>query len=341
MGKQQRSCQHHWFQKFTWLHYDIETDSVLCFLCVRAEKKGYVTGELSKEQAYISKGFKSWKKAPKCFTEHEQSKTKKTAKTYEVLVPRCADVGNMLSDNLKSKRLEQRKYFIKVMECVQYLARQGISFLESNDNNDNFFQLLLLMGNYDKTILDRIEDTSVKWKHKFTDADYQLELLTLMSNQVLRTILIPIKENGIYSLMSNEWTDIANLEELSICVRTVNDNLEVSECFLGFYEIPNIRSEIIVTTIKDALTRMQLPLSSCPGQTYNGASNMLGKKSGVAKKILNEVPKALPAHCHAHSLSLFIKSTSQNVKILNDVMLACLSNIHQREKICLVRSSRT
>ena len=147
--KQQRSCQHHWFKKFTWFHYDIENDSVPCFLCFRAEKKGYVTGELSKEQAYISKVFKSWKKAPKCFTEHEQSKAHTTAKTYEVLVPRCIDVGDMLSGDLKAKRLEQRKYFIKVMECVQYLAHQGIPFLGSNDNKDNFYQLLLLMGKYD------------------------------------------------------------------------------------------------------------------------------------------------------------------------------------------------
>ena len=33
-----------------------------------------VTGDLSKEQTYISKGFKSWKKALKYFTEHEQVK---------------------------------------------------------------------------------------------------------------------------------------------------------------------------------------------------------------------------------------------------------------------------
>ena len=44
---------------------------------------------------------------------------------------------------------------------------------------------------------------------------------------------------------------------------------------------------------------------------------MLGKKSGVAAKILNEVPKALPTHCYVHSQSLSIKSTCQNVKILN------------------------
>ena len=47
---------------------------------------------------------------------------------------------------------------------------------------------------------------------------------------------------------------------------------------------------------------------------------MLGKKSGVAAKILNDMPKALPTNYHAHSLSLSIKSTCKNVKISNDVM---------------------
>ena len=65
---------------------------------------------------------------------------------------------------------------------------------------------------------------------------------------------------------------------------------------------------------------MQQPLLSCRGQTCKGANNMLGKKSGIAAKILNEVLKVLPTHWHAHSLSLSIKSTCQNVKILNDVM---------------------
>ena len=88
-------------------------------------------------------------------------------------------------------------------------------------------------------------------------------------------------------------------------VITENENLEMFERFLGFYEIHSIRSETIVTAIKGALIRMQQPLLSCRGQTYKGASNMLGKKPGVAAKILNEVLKALPTHWHAHSLSLF------------------------------------
>jgi hypothetical protein len=61
-GKQHRSCQHHWFKKFTWLHYDIQTNSVLCFVCVNAEKNSQLISETNKDLAYISKGFRSWKK---------------------------------------------------------------------------------------------------------------------------------------------------------------------------------------------------------------------------------------------------------------------------------------
>ena len=319
-GKQQRSCQQKWFKDFSWLHYDIENNSVLCFLCNKAEKSGQISAETNKDFAYISKGFRSWKKAPKCFREHELSKPHVTAKTYQIIVPRCADVSEMLVKTLSKAKSDQRRYFIKVMQCVQYLGRQGIAFLGNNNSNDNFHQLLLLRGKDDPMILEKLKDDSNKRKYKYIHPDYQLELLTIMAHQVLNMVLKPIRSNGIFSLMSDEWTDISNLEQLSICTRTVNDGLIVHENFLGFYEIPNIKSKTIVSVIKDALIRMQLPLSNCRGQTYDGASNMLGKKSGVAALILEEQPKALPTHCHAHSLSLSVKDMCKNVKILNDTM---------------------
>ena len=37
--------------------------------------------------------------------------------------------------------------------------------------------------------------------------------------------------------MADEYTDISHLEQLSTCLRTVSDNLEIQEeDFLGFYE---------------------------------------------------------------------------------------------------------
>ena len=88
----------------------------------------------------------------------------------------------------------------------------------------------------------------------------------------------------------------------------------------GFYNIPNVASDTIVSAIKDSLIRLQLSLSQCRGQCYDGASNMLGKKSGVAKKIQECEPKALPTHCHGHSLSLGVKDATNNCKILSDTM---------------------
>ena len=92
------------------------------------------------------------------------------------------------------------------------------------------------------------------------------------------------------------------------------------EDFLGYYEIPNIKSDTIVAVIKDSLIRFQLPIQNLRGQTYDGASNMMGKNSGVAQQILKDQPKALVTHCHGHSLSLSIKDANKQCKILSEVM---------------------
>ena len=82
--------------------------------------------------------------------------------------------------------------------------------------------------------------------------------------------------------MADEGTDVSNKEQLSFCIRTVNQDLNSFEDFIGFHELENIKSDTIVHVIKDILIRMRLSLDDCRGQTYDGASNMMGKKSGVS-----------------------------------------------------------
>ena len=117
-----------------------------------------------------------------------------------------------------------------------------------------------------------------------------------------------------------EYTDVSNVEQLSFCLRTIDEKLNVREDFLGFYELDNIRSSTIVNAVKDILSRSNLNLEDCCGQTYDGASNMLGQYSGVATKILAEGPKAVITHCHGHSPSLSVKSLTSNCNILKDTM---------------------
>ena len=92
--------------------------------------------------------------------------------------------------------------------------------------------------------------------------------------------------------MADKYTDISNLEQLSMCLRTVSDDLEIQEDFLGFYELNNVNSNSIVNAIKDVLLQSSLSLQSCQGQTYEGASNMMGEKFGVATQIKKDQQKA-------------------------------------------------
>ena len=89
---------------------------------------------------------------------------------------------------------------------------------------------------------------------------------------------------------------------------------------MGFYGVPNISANTIVSAIKDACVRLALPLDKCRGQSYDGASNMLGKDSGVAKQICDIQPRAHPSNCQAHSLNLSVKDMTTNSKLMEDAL---------------------
>ena len=120
----------------------------------------------------------------------------------------------------------------------------------------------------------------------------------------------------IFSVMCDEYTDVSNKQKLTFYMRCLNNDLEVSEKFLGFYEIPDKKRSTNVTAMKDILLRYQLNLDMWRGQCYDGTSNILVKSFGVATKIFAEQSKAHYTHCHAHLLLLSVKNVTKNIKIL-------------------------
>ena len=68
------------------------------------------------------------------------------------------------------------------------------------------------------------------------------------------------------------------------------------------------------------LIRCCLPLSLCRGQAYDGASNMQGKRSGVATRFRNEQPAAIPVRCFAHSLNLCLQDAGRNLVCIIDAL---------------------
>lgn len=58
--------------------------------------------------------------------------------------------------------------------------------------------------------------------------------------------------------MVDECVDSSNKEQLVLCFRYVDSELDVHEDFVGFYQIPNIAANTIVSVINDTLMRFDL-----------------------------------------------------------------------------------
>ena len=80
---------------------------------------------------------------------------------------------------------------------------------------------------------------------------------------------------------------------MTLVLRWVDKMLSAHEEFIGLYLVENIKSNTVVAVIKDILLRLNFGLSRCRGQCYDGASNMTGKKNGVATEILKLEERAL------------------------------------------------
>ena len=126
--------------------------------------------------------------------------------------------------------------------------------------------------------------------------------------------------------MIDEATDLANIEQVVLVIRLVNNNLTVTEDFIGLYKTESVESSSLVSIIKDVLLWNNLKLKYCRGQCYDGASNMTGVRNGVAKQLTDEEPRAIFTHCYDHALNLEVGDTVKNVNLWDLALMLCLKS---------------
>ena len=181
-------------------------------------------------------------------------------------------------NEIKSNMQENRKCFIKIIE-IQFLGRQGLALRgEESDKYSNFMRLLKLKS---KDFL-KLKEWLEKETEKYTSHDIQNELLKLIVHQILLDLTNEMRDS-FYGTICDEYTDISNKEQLTLCLRWVDEILNIHEDFLGFYKLENIKSDTIVSAIRDVLLRTQISLDNCRGQCYDGASNMLWEEIMCSK----------------------------------------------------------
>ncbi len=92
------------------------------------------------------------------------------------------------------------------------------------------------------------------------------------------------------------------------------------EDFIGLHFTDSIASNSLVSIIRDVLLRLNLNIENCRGQCYDGAANMRGCRTGVAKQIADMEPHAIFLHCYGHALNLACQDTIRSIKVIRDAL---------------------
>ena len=186
------------------------------------------------------------------------------------------DIGEQLSQQHAAQKVKNRQVLYQILSIIQYLCRQGLPLREDNDETDsNFKQLLLMKAENDLNLalwLQRKENV-------YTSEDIQNEMLKVMGLQVLREVSADLHASPFLTIMADETTK----EQVTLILRSANNELEVHKEFLRLYHVAAIDAATLTAAIKDALVRMNLPFDNIRGQCYDGCNAMSSSKCGVSK----------------------------------------------------------
>ena len=323
INDQNRAFDVKWFERFQWIHYDVQKDAAFCFYCIKVLKAGAISSG-NVESAFVKAGFRNWKKAcqkGRGLLKHQGAETHKEAvQRFIQATINNHNVGDLLSTNYEIQKEQNRNNLLKVISNIRFLARQGIPFRgdwnnkNSSEFNSNFYQLNQLRSQED----EQFENWLKRKQMKYTAPDIQNEFLQVMSLNILRNMARDIRNSNIFSIMADETADVSKIEQLVFCIRWVDNNLEAHEELIGLHPIPNTEADTLVNVIKDILLRLNLRIADARGQCYDGAASMAGKKSGVSVQFKSQNPKMLYTHCYGHALNLAVKDACTKVEILKE-----------------------
>nr|XP_014346736.1 PREDICTED: zinc finger MYM-type protein 1-like [Latimeria chalumnae] len=196
------------------------------------------------------------------FGSHEKSKLHCAAVTSLGAIQAGANVAAACSGAKLKQMKEARSALIQILSSLQYLSCQGLSVQGHTDEESNLNQLLALLAKNIPELKSWLNRTKYRWMSQ----DIVNEMIEIMAHDILRTLMTEIHEADFFSIIMDETADISVREQVSVCFRIVNKDLETEEIFFGFYNTSDATSQALYTLLKDVLLRFDFPLEKCRGQ---------------------------------------------------------------------------
>lgn len=195
---------------------------------------------------------------------------------------------------------QNRKRLVPIVKTIIFCGRNNLplrSHREKGSLNDEKIQQEVLSGAqgvFRALLAFRIDsgDTNLLEHLKTTGKNatmisntIQNDVIHSVGEEIQSIILERIKNAKFFSILVDETTDSSRKEQMTICIRYVDSKIEdntflIREDFLSFVEVKSMTGVALKESLENQLTKMNLDLSDCRGQGYDGGSNMAGKENG-------------------------------------------------------------
>lgn len=117
----------------------------------------------------------------------------------------------------------------------------------------------------------------------------------------------------------DETSDISRTEEVSLCLRYVN-NGETKETLVGFFATASTEGEVLYELAKTAINKLDLRLENIIAECSDGAANMSGIRKGLATRMKECSPLGIYVHCYGHLLNLALQDTMTEIETLRNAL---------------------
>jgi len=308
-----------YFDNHKWLHWEETEQSVYCHPCrnIRVLGLSLLAADRSGDNAFTVNGYQSWRTPTTDFQKHERSEKHKECVAKWVHHISGTDVNTQLSAEKSKQQITNMHALEKIFRTTVKIARQGLSLRGHVEDEGNFMQFLHLVAEDNVDLQTYLASSQ---RRKFLSHDNQNEILSVLSHQVLRSIVQNVLTAKHFAIIADETTDESRKQQMSICLRWTDEDFSVHEDFMGMYEVAKADAETLSSLLLDAITRFGLNVKHLRGQGYDGASVMAGNETGVATRITAIEKRAMFVHCSGHCLSLAVQDAARNVPLIRDAL---------------------
>lgn len=324
-----RKFKSDYYLRYLWLCGCPHSNKLFCYPCLLFSKS---------KNAWTSYGYNKLNNLCKDAKRHENSIEHKinwkTWKRYgkqqhiDVALSRArADEIERHNESVKSNR----KVLEAVIDCTLFLAIHDLAFRGHDEsttslNRGNFKDLLELRAKDNLSLKAHMESATI-WRGDSKTT--QNELIRCIAEEIHAVICSEIQDTDFIAIEADETTDSSSQSQMTFVVRYVRHHVPV-ERFICFRNISgdasaDVISQHILSSITDVRKGKNSPV--VVAQTYDGASTMAGRITGVQKKVRDVHPTACFIHCYAHRLNLVLQNCVGHIKYAN-VFFSTIDGLH-------------